>query len=186
MTDHYTLTPERSRFTVQAFAGGVLSGFAHNPVFAIRRFAGEAGLARDQSDLSCQITVEANSLQLTGSVKEKDRQEIERAMFDEVLEVNRFPQIVFNSMGSDITKIADNWFRAQIRGDMQLHGTTITQVIDLQVRANDGELRLSGEFPLSLTAYKLKRVTALGGMIQLKDELKFAFDFVGRKQETAQ
>ncbi len=68
---------------------------------------------------------------------------------------------------------------------MQLHGLTAMQQIDFQVRVSDQELRLSGEFPLSISKYKMKRVTALGGMIQLKDELKFAFDLVGQKQESS-
>jgi polyisoprenoid-binding protein YceI len=186
MTDRYSLSTERSRFTVQAFAGGILSGFAHNPIFAIRRFSGEARFEPGGPNLWCQITVEAKSLSLTGTVKEKDRQEIERAMFDEVLEVGRFPQIIFTSTESEVAKIADDWCRAQLRGDMQLHGMKKTQQIDLQARITDGELRLSGEFPLSLSAYKMKRVTALGGMIQLKDELKFTLDLVGIKQEPAQ
>jgi polyisoprenoid-binding protein YceI len=186
MTDCYTVSPERSRFTVQAFAGGVLSGFAHNPVFAVRRFGGEVRFAPDAGDSSCRIEVQAGSLELTGNVKETDRREIQRAMIYEVLETEKYPQIVFNSTEFAVTKIADNWFRAQVRGDMQLHGMTKMQQIDLQLRVLDQDLRLSGEFPLSLSAYKMKRVSALGGMIQVKDELKFAFDLVGPKQDSTQ
>jgi polyisoprenoid-binding protein YceI len=185
MTDIYSLTTERSRFTVQAFASGILSGFVHNPIFSIRRFTGLVRFTPDAPDLSCEINVQANSLTLTGSVKEEDRQDIERRMFDEVLEAARFPQIVFRSTGSVLTQITENWFRAQVDGEMQLHGITKPQQIDMQVRISDNELRLGGELSLSLTAHKLKRITALGGLIQLKDELKFAFDLVGQKQEPA-
>jgi polyisoprenoid-binding protein YceI len=185
MTDRYALIIERSRFSVQAFAGGMLSGFAHNPVFAVRQFSGDVSFDPDALNLSCQITVQAESLDITGSIKESDRQEIKRAMFEDVLEVKRFAQIVFISTESTVTKIADNWFRAQVRGDMQLHGLTAMQQIDFQVRVSDQELRLSGEFLLSISKYKMKRVTALGGMIQLKDELKFAFDLVGQMQESS-
>jgi hypothetical protein len=31
---------------------------------------------------------------------------------------------------------------------------------------------------LQLPAYRIKRVTALGGMIKLKDEVRFTFDLV--------
>jgi len=184
MTDRYALIPERSRFTVQAFAGGPLSGFAHNPVFAVRQFSGQVNFAPEALDPSCQIIVQADSLSLIGNVKTRDRLEIERQMFDEVLEVKKFQRIAFHSTEFAATKIADGWYRAQIRGGMQLHGLALNQLIDLQLRLSDNELRLSGEFPLSLTAYRLKRVSALGGMIQLKDELKFSFDLIGQKQES--
>jgi len=41
MTDRFVLDAALSRFTVQAFAGGMLSALAHNPRFAIRGFPGE-------------------------------------------------------------------------------------------------------------------------------------------------
>jgi polyisoprenoid-binding protein YceI len=186
MKEVYTLTTERSRFTVQAFASGVLSGFVHNPIFTIRNFTGAVRFAPDATDLSCQIKVQADSLALTGSVKEEDRQDIERRMYDEVLEIAQFPRIAFGSTEAVVTKITDNWFRAQVQGEMHLHGITRPQQIDMQIRLFDDALRLGGEFSLSLTAHRIKRIKALGGLIQLKDELKFAFDLVGQKQDSAQ
>ena len=41
MTVRYRLDPVRSRFTVQAFATGLLSFLAHSPTFGVRDFAGE-------------------------------------------------------------------------------------------------------------------------------------------------
>ena len=40
-TVQYTIDRERSRFTVRAFAGGLLSGFGHNPQIAMREVSGE-------------------------------------------------------------------------------------------------------------------------------------------------
>jgi hypothetical protein len=37
----YTLDPGVSRFTVRAFASGMLSAFGHSPTFAIRQYSGE-------------------------------------------------------------------------------------------------------------------------------------------------
>src|ERR1700755_487848 len=41
---HHSLEPGRRRFTVQAFADGLLSSFGHDPVIAIRDFEGEVEL----------------------------------------------------------------------------------------------------------------------------------------------
>lgn len=43
-------------------------------------------------------------------------------------------------------------------------------------------LRAHGEFPLRQTEYGIKPVSAAGGTIKLKDELKFTFDIVARPE----
>jgi polyisoprenoid-binding protein YceI len=184
MTDRYTLDSERSRFTVQAFAAGMLSGFAHSPVFAVRRFVGEIRLNTEMpAESSMEITAQAESLDLTDKVKENDRQEIIRAMRQDVLETTRFPEITFRSTQIAITIIAPNWLRGQIQGDLRLHGVSKPREIDAQLRLADGEIRVSGEFTILQSAYKIKPVSAAAGMIKLKDELKLVFDLIGKKQE---
>jgi hypothetical protein len=44
-------------------------------------------------------------------------------------------------------------------------------------------LRVSGEFSLRQSDYGIKPVSFAGGALRLKDELKFKFELVGRKQE---
>ncbi|MGA2585026.1 MAG: YceI family protein [Tepidisphaeraceae bacterium] len=182
MIKRYPLDSQRSRFTVQAFATGMLAGFAHNPKFVIRQFGGEMRLDPEiPAESSFEMTVQAASLELIDNVKEKDREEIQDQVMNEVLEVSKYPEITFASTGITLTKIANDWFRAQLRGDMRLHGVTKTQSIDVQLRRAERDLRLTGDFTLMLPDYRIKRVTALGGMIKLKDDLKFQFDLVGQE-----
>jgi len=42
-------------------------------------------------------------------------------------------------------------------------------------------VRRSGQCAIILSAYRIRPVSALGGLIKLKDELKFNFDIAGRK-----
>jgi polyisoprenoid-binding protein YceI len=181
---HYTLQPSESRFTVQAFARGMLSGFAHSPTFAVRDFTGE--LAFDPgapAGASFGMTVKADSLALTDSVSPKDRDEIEGRMRQEVLETAAYPDIAFQSTAIAADRVADNWYRLQLTGELYLHGVRKPYHVDAQVRLSDGQVRLSGQCTLPQSAYRIKRVSALGGMINLQDELKFAFDLVGSKQD---
>ena len=46
-------------------------------------------------------------------------------------------------------------------------------------RSSSDGIRLRGDDPLRLSDYRIKPVTALGGAIKLKDELKLSFDLVG-------
>jgi hypothetical protein len=64
-----------------------------------------------------------------------------------------------------------------------LHGITRPHNVDTQLRLYADGVRLSGEFSLLHSGYNLKRVTALGGMITVKDELKFSFEIVGLKED---
>ena len=43
-------------------------------------------------------------------------------------------------------------------------------------------LRASGEFTVRQTDYGIKPVSVAGGALKVKDELKFSFDIVARKQ----
>ncbi len=182
----YVLDVPNSRFTVQAFAAGFLAAFAHSPTFAVRDFSGEFRFSPDGAGQSSfEMTVQAQSLQLTDDVKESDRQEIQKTALDDVLEVGKFPQISFRSAQIVITKITEAWYRAEIRGDMRLHGATRPLSIDTQVRLAERAMRVSGEFTIKFPDYQIKRVTGLAGLIKIKDELKFSFDLSGRQEPEA-
>jgi polyisoprenoid-binding protein YceI len=176
-----TFDPGPSRFTVQAFAKGLLAVFAHSPTFAVRDFAGELRFNPEPfGDAVLQVTVRADSLTLADNSSPRDRQEIERAMREEVLETAKYPEIAFRSTAVAADRIAEGWYRLRIRGELSLHGVKRGEAFEAQLRVLEGETRLSGEFPLRQSAYRIKPVSAVGGTITLKDELKLSFDIVGR------
>jgi polyisoprenoid-binding protein YceI len=184
MLIYYRLEPNSSRFTVQAFASGMLSLFAHNPTFAVRDFHG--GMRFDPQTpkgAALHLTVTSDSLELIDNVKPKDRQEIETTMRHEVLETARYPEITFQSTEVSGSKVADHWYRILFRGELSLHGLTRVHEVEAELREGGEEIRLTGSTALALSAYRLKRVTALGGLITLKDQVKIAFDLVGRKDD---
>ena len=177
----YELDAAGSTFTVQAVAGGLLAGFGHNPTIAIRDFTGEAQFAPDTfADASIRVLVQARSLKLVDDVSDKDRREIESTMHDEVLEVDLYPHIIFESTNITATRIAEGRYKARVVGNLTLHGVTRTGIwLQAQVQANGADVRAKGEFTLKQTDYKIKLVSVAGGVIKLKDELKFAFDLLG-------
>ena len=44
-------------------------------------------------------------------------------------------------------------------------------------------IRASGEFSLNQSDYGIKPISVAGGTLKVKDELKFSFDMVARKQD---
>jgi polyisoprenoid-binding protein YceI len=179
----YILDPAQSRFTVRAFASGLLSGLGHSPTFAIRDFGGELCFATGApAEAAIRIAVKADSLTVTDPVNPKDREEIERRMGEEVLETARYPEVVYRGAEIAADRIADDWYRLRIAGELSLHGVKKAHPVAAQLRLLGDEMRLSGQCTLALSAYRIRPVTALGGTIKLKDELKLDFDLVGRKQ----
>ena len=180
----YRLDAARSNFTAQAFAGGLLSGFGHNPIAGIGRFTGAAEFSAGTfADALLKIVVDATSLTVVGEVPEKDKDEIERTMLADVLEVSTYPEITFQSTSITVTRIIEGRYKARLIGDLTLHGVTKKGLwILAQVKLEGDDLRAQGDFTLKQTDYNLKRVSVAGGALKVKDELKFTFDIVARKE----
>jgi polyisoprenoid-binding protein YceI len=180
----YKLDAGRSRFTVQAFATGLLAGFGHNPLIGIQDFSGEARFSpQSLGDASLELKVKAGSLALLDDIKDKDRRDIERTMLGEVLEVDRYPDIVFESTQITASRIVESRYKARIIGDLTLHGVTRKGLwIAARLTLDGDELRANGDFALKQTDYGIKLVSVAAGALKLKDELKFNFDLIGRRE----
>jgi polyisoprenoid-binding protein YceI len=181
---HYTINARASRFSVRASACGVLSAFGHNPTIAIRDFTGEVQVNADQvEESSLRMTVKVASLGVTDDISDKDRREIERQMYEDVLEVSKYPEIVYECTGLSASKTGEGQYRLTLNGDLTLHGVTRKQAICAQATLSGETLVAFGDFSLSQTDYEIRLVSALGGALKVKDEVKGLFHFVARKQE---
>jgi polyisoprenoid-binding protein YceI len=185
----YRLDPRPSRFTVRVTAGGLLSAFGHNPIIGVRDFSGEVHFdpASPQS-ASLHFEVSARSLEVAGDVNDKDRREIERIMQEQVLESDSYPTIEFQSSEVKVTSSGAGQFRAEISGELCLHGGTRQQTILARVTASGDRLRASGEFSIYQSEFGIQLVTVAGGALKVKDELKASFEILAsavRAQDTA-
>lgn len=181
--EHYAIDPDMSQFTVRAFASGILSSLGHHPTIAIRDFSGHAEFVPETFDRAAlHLQIKAGSLAVTDDVSEKDRREMERTMNDNVLEVARYPEIVFDSSTVSANKAGDGQYRVDVVGNLSLHGVTNTQAISVQVALTGDVLRAHGDFSLKQTGFGIKLVSVAGGTLKLKDELRCSFDIVARKR----
>lgn len=170
-----------SRFTIRAFAGGMLSGLAHNPTFAVRQYEGEVSLDPDTgADAALTLKIAAASLELTDDVSSRDREEIEQIMRERVLDTSAYPVIAYDSP-AEVTSVrrSDNGqLDIALGGNLVLHGCTHRQPINARAIVNPTTLRAYGEFPVRQTDYGITLVSAAAGTIKVKDELKCSFDIV--------
>lgn len=183
-TEKYIIDPGISRFTVRAFATGLLSMLGHSPTIAVHSFAGEVQMAQDSLEgAGLHLKVEAASLAIQDAVSENDRREMERQMQDEVLETRRFPQIVYEGTSVSGSGPVQSQQVVRLNGQLKLHGITRNQPVDARVSIIGGVLRASGEISLQQTDYDIKLASAMAGALRIKDELKLSFDIAARKQK---
>ena len=180
--ERYSLDASASKFTAQAFAEGLLSAFGHDPVIGINDFSGEASFVADTFEsASVKLTIKADSLAVVENVKDKDRHDLERMMRDEVLEIGKFPEIVFESNNITLSKAGTDRYRARVIGDLNLHGVRQSNIwISGEVVIGGEGLRAKGEFAIKQTDFKIKLVSIAGGTLKIKNEVKCKFDIVAR------
>lgn len=180
----YIVDASQSKFTVQAFASGLLAGFGHNPTIAIRDFTGQMQCTTGSlTNASVRLVINAESLAVVDDVKEKDRNEIESMMHDTVLETSRYPEIIFQSTNITVTRIVEGRYKARIIGELTMHGVTRGNLwIQAQAKVEGGSIRAQGDFTLKQTDFIIKLVSVAGGALKLKDELKFTFDILAHQE----
>ena len=181
---HYVVDARASRFTVQAFASGILSAMGHNPTIGIRTFTGEVDFSAEALQAnSLRLSMRANSLDVLDDISDKDRREIERAMDEQVLESSRYPDIVYEAPAVTVTRLQGSLYSAVLMGTLSFRGITRNQSVPARIAVFDEMLRSSGEFTLNQSDYSIKPISVAGGALKVKDELKFSFEVVARKQE---
>jgi polyisoprenoid-binding protein YceI len=180
----FEIDPKASLFTVQAFAAGMVAVIAHSPKFAVRDIVGDIKFVPGtMQKASVGLTISAGSLEIMDEVSSADRREIERTMFDEVLEKSIYPRIDYRSTHANAAKTSENMFRVNVTGELTLHGITRGVGLDAQVVTGEDTLRAQGYFSLMQSDFGLKIASVAGGTLRLKDELKFAYFIVARRRD---
>jgi polyisoprenoid-binding protein YceI len=162
----------------------MLASMGHNPTLAIRDFSGEAVFdPAAPATASLRLEIRADSLEVTDEIKSKDRQEMESLMKQRVLESSKYPLIVFDSKEASSEEIGEGHYRVTINGTLSLHGVTRNLPVTAQVAVTGDMVKAYGEFSILQSNFGIPPFSAAGGALRLKDELKFAFDIVARKQD---
>jgi polyisoprenoid-binding protein YceI len=180
---HFIVNPRASRFTVQAFASGILSAMGHNPKIGIPTFRGEVDFNEETIEGGAfLLTVQPASMAVLDDISDKDRREMARLMKEQVLEVARYPEIRYEAATIAVSRIDGSLYSATLNGNLSLHGVTRGQPVTARIATYGEMLRASGDFSLRQSDYQIKPVSVAGGALKLKDEVKFSFEMVARKQ----
>jgi len=180
----YVADQGTSQFTVQAFASGLIAVVAHSPKIAIRDWTGTVDLTDGIPDsASLHVQVNAASLEVLDELADADRREIHRVMNREVLETDRFPEIVYASTKVTADKLKEDNYRISVTGRLTLHGVSSDQDLVGQAAFGVDSARFYGTFKLLQSDYGIRIASIAGGTLKLQDELKFSFYVVARKAD---
>ncbi|MHB1556799.1 MAG: YceI family protein, partial [Isosphaeraceae bacterium] len=168
----YRIDPGLSQFTVQGFATGLLSALAHSPTFAVRSYEGIMRLGRTAESFEIELTLDAHSLELVDRVPEFERREIERRMWDEVLEASTYRELTIHGQALSARETAQGYYGLTLAADLTLHGMTSRHEFGAELIVFADGLRLGGQTSVKMSDHGIRTVSALRGTIRLKDELQ--------------
>ncbi|HJQ67406.1 MAG TPA: YceI family protein [Blastocatellia bacterium] len=179
----YRLDAASSRFVVDANSSGVLWFMGHNHHIAARDFTGEIQLTPGMIEsASLLLRVKADSLAETGErFTEQQKQIITSTMRKQVLETEKYPEIVFKS--TKVTtkkKTAENQYDLLIEGDLTLHNVTRRVVIPARVELSGETIRATGDFEFDRDDFNVKTKSIKWGTIRVDDDMKLSFDILAR------
>jgi len=161
----HNIDTQKSTLTILVGKTGVFSGLGHEHEV---RAPIHSGTADTGPHPAVEMHVDARALRVIGKDEpEKDRVEVQKTMLGpEVLDSERYQEIVFKSTGAD----AGAEGRWTLRGNLTLRGQT--RPVTVQVTLKDG--RYTGDATVKQTDFGIKPPGKAG--VRAKDELRIKFD----------
>jgi len=178
----YLIDTNQSCLLVHVTAGGLLSSFGHNPTLVVRDFDGEVTFWPNQIARSAlDFRVNCDSLTVAGSVSDQDRKEIEQKTRLEVLESDKYPQVIFFSEQISAEPVNDIQYKIKIIGNLSLHGVTHRISIDTLIALESSTLKAQGQLWLRQSDFNIKLISALGGMLKVRDQIEIEYTIIARQ-----
>jgi polyisoprenoid-binding protein YceI len=173
----YVVDTKASRVVIDVGKSGLFSFLGHSHEVVAPVTSGTVQLERENPSRSTvRVEFDAAALRVTGKGEPpEDVPEVQRTMERDVLEVSRFPRIIFASRDITIVDQGGSQLRLQIAGDLALHGVTRRQTADVAVTFEPERLTARGTLVVKQTDFGIERVSAGAGTVRVRDELEISF-----------
>ena len=171
ISEPFRLGPEAGSLSIFTFKEGLLSKVAHDlelraTVYSIEGAGGELRVSVDPRGIRVLHAI-VHGRPSPSVLSNGQREEIEETMRRKILEVRRFPEIVFTA------KLAD-WDGERLSGRLNLHGIERVQGVD--IKRNDRGFQIST--PLHQPDFRIKPYSALFGALKVKPEIRIEGTFI--------
>lgn len=174
----YTIDPAGSTLEIDVYREGLLRALGHDHLVAARDFSGAVQFDShgvENSSVTLRVATKSLAVMDPGQ-SEKDRGQVQETMQgDGVLDVARYPEIVFQSNRvENAEKQGDGW-RISLAGTLEIHGVRKPAAFPLIVRVLPDALSAQGEVFLLQTDFGITPVRVAGGAVKVKDRLRVRF-----------
>lgn len=176
-----------STIHVGVFREGLLKAFGHDHLIAAKSFTGTVHFNADKvEESSLALNIEANSLTvLDPGEAEKDRRDVQATMVGaQVLGVESFPRITFQSTAVHLIKKAGAEWEVTLAGKLNLHAVEKPVSLPVRIRIDNTRLNLHGEVFIAQTDFGIKPVKVAGGAVRVKDRVKVSFTIVAERNKS--
>jgi polyisoprenoid-binding protein YceI len=182
----YVLDPTASEVIIDVGKTGLLAFLGHTHEVAAPVAEGTVRFDRENPARSTlRVVFEAGALRVTGRGEPAaDVPEVQRTMESaEVLNVARFPRIVFASREIRVIEHEAPRLRLRISGDLALHGITRTKTADVLVNVEPDRLIATGTLVVKQTDFGIEPVRAGAGTVRVRDDVRVRFSLVAMPLE---
>ncbi|MDQ3813853.1 MAG: YceI family protein [Armatimonadota bacterium] len=175
----FKVDSSQSKMSIRSSTSGIV---AHPRGLATKAISGMVTFGKNMQPSSVEITVKANSLKSTDMHESaSDRQRIDSATRDKILEASTYPNIVFKSTKIVPAKPVKGPFSVAVHGKLTLHGVTRPVVVNTIGALSGNMLRARGTLNINQSDYNITLLSILGGVIRVNDPVKITFDIVAKK-----
>jgi polyisoprenoid-binding protein YceI len=173
----FQIDTKKSRLMVETETSGLSSMFAHDHRIEARDFSGTVTFVRQPvASGALELNVAAASLFLAEPDSSGERQAIEAALREDVLETAKYPTISFKTKSAVLERRGDGTYDARLSGDMKLHGVKRQMTIPARIAVLSGKLRAIGVFEIRQSDFNITPFSFVSGTVAIKDRLTISFD----------
>ena len=173
-----TIDRAASQVTIHVGKAGLFRFAGHTHEVIAQDVRGTVSLDRtNPARSSVRLEIATASLVVTGRGEPtEDVPEVQRVMLSEqVLDVERFPTIVFASREVGVAHADAESLQLAIAGDLTLHGVTRAQNVRAAVELGPEGLTATGRLTIEQTDFGIEPVRAAAGTGKVKNELDITF-----------
>ncbi len=174
----FTIDQTASRIVITVGRAGLFGFAGHTHEVIAPAVRGQLRLdQQDATASSVWLEFDASALEVSGRGEPaEDVPEVQRVMLSEqVLDVERFPTIRYESRAVAVTEMAEDRLVLTVAGDLTLHGVAqpVTTAVSVSITAD--QVTVQGTVEIKQSEFGIEPPRAAAGLVRVKDELHVLF-----------